>query len=40
MEKTDVNGAATNPVYTFLKKSANVGSIPWNFAKFLVDGQG
>jgi len=43
-EKIDVNGDATHPLYTFLKKEATglLGSesIKWNFTKFLVDAKG
>jgi glutathione peroxidase len=43
-EKIDVNGAATHPLYQWLKKSARglLGSerIKWNFTKFLLDRQG
>ncbi|MBU3630893.1 glutathione peroxidase [Polynucleobacter sp. AP-Melu-500A-A1] len=44
-EKVDVNGAATHPLYTFLKDQApgilGTTGIKWNFTKFLVskDGQ-
>lgn len=43
-EKIDVNGAATHPLYTWLKAEAPglLGSkqIKWNFTKFLVDRSG
>ena len=44
-EKVDVNGAATHPLYIFLKDQApgilGTTGIKWNFTKFLVskDGQ-
>mmetsp|Transcript_24623 Transcript_24623/g.34413 ORF Transcript_24623/g.34413 Transcript_24623/m.34413 type:complete len:120 (-) Transcript_24623:642-1001(-) len=39
MDKVDVNGAQTSPVYKFLKGDG--GDIMWNFAtKFLVDKEG
>ena len=45
-EKIDVNGANTHPVYNYLRTNSSLqkdnktGEIPWNFAKFLVDGDG
>ncbi len=44
--KTEVNGANTCDVYKFLRsnselfdaKKQEVKEIPWNFAKFIVDG--
>ena len=40
MERADVNGPHTQPVYQFLKSAAH-GDIEWNFTKFVVgrDGQ-
>lgn len=40
MERADVNGPNTQPVYDFLK-SAGGGDIEWNFTKFVIgrDGQ-
>ena len=40
MERADVNGPHTQPVYAFLKQ-AHRGDIEWNFSKFVVgrDGQ-
>jgi len=38
--KIDVNGAATVPVYTFLKKEAGGGELKWNYQKFLVGRDG
>ena len=42
--KIDVNGDATHPLFSFLKKAKPglLGSeaIKWNFTKFLVDGEG
>lgn len=40
MQKIDVNGAGSSPVYKFLKDNAKVPSISWNFAKFLVNADG
>jgi glutathione peroxidase len=37
--KIEVNGSNTCEVYKFLKAGAASGEIPWNFAKFLVDGR-
>lgn len=42
-EKSDVNGAHTNPVFAFLKKELKGlfgGAIKWNFTKFVVDREG
>lgn len=42
-EKTDVNGAKTNPLYSFLKTSLPLegkNDIRWNFEKFLIDKNG
>jgi glutathione peroxidase len=40
LEKTDVNGPATHPLYQQLKETADAeghtGDIRWNFEKFLV----
>ncbi|KAG2435399.1 hypothetical protein HXX76_007471 [Chlamydomonas incerta] len=37
MDKVDVNGANTSPVYNFLKvASGDTSDIGWNFGKFLV----
>ncbi|MBW8825569.1 MAG: glutathione peroxidase [Acidobacteria bacterium] len=40
LEKADVNGAQTHPLYQELKETAdaegNAGDIAWNFEKFLV----
>eukprot|EP00618_Florenciella_parvula_P034240 CAMPEP_0119528828 /NCGR_PEP_ID=MMETSP1344-20130328/42927_1 /TAXON_ID=236787 /ORGANISM="Florenciella parvula, Strain CCMP2471" /LENGTH=155 /DNA_ID=CAMNT_0007568291 /DNA_START=1 /DNA_END=468 /DNA_ORIENTATION=- len=40
MERGDVNGPRTQPVYQFLKRGSS-GDIEWNFTKFVVgrDGQ-
>ena len=38
--KIEVNGPNTCEVYKFLKAGASSGDIPWNFAKFLVNGEG
>mmetsp|Transcript_25566 Transcript_25566/g.56368 ORF Transcript_25566/g.56368 Transcript_25566/m.56368 type:complete len:80 (-) Transcript_25566:146-385(-) len=42
MDKVDVNGANTHPVYTFLKGAVSDSSdIRWNFASYwLVDTMG
>jgi glutathione peroxidase len=43
-EKIDVNGAATHPLYGWLKRTARglLGTqrIKWNFTKFLLDREG
>lgn len=38
-DKIDVKGAATHPLYAFLKKR-QTGEIEWNYTKFLVDRNG
>ena len=42
--KVIVNGRGAHPLYQWLKKKApgllDVGAIPWNFTKFLVDRSG
>jgi glutathione peroxidase len=42
--KLDVNGAGRSPVYAWLTSQATEpdgpGDVKWNFAKFLVDGEG
>lgn len=46
--KIEVNGNNTHPFYIYLKskcdkmkdKEGNLKSIPWNFAKFLIDNKG
>lgn len=44
LDKVEVNGGQTAPVYEFLKSSApgilGTEAIKWNFTKFLVDSQG
>ena len=43
MEKVDVNGPSTSPVWTYLKGACEScgGDVGWNFAaKFIVDKQG
>ena len=47
-QKIEVNGNNTHPVYQFLRFHSDlnnaikeqVGEIPWNFAKFIVSGDG
>lgn len=39
LEKGDVNGPKTHPLYAFLK-SKLPGDVKWNFEKFLVDKEG
>ena len=42
-QKVDVNGANTDPLFSFLKSEAKglmSNSIKWNFTKFLVDKDG
>ncbi|GKY96508.1 hypothetical protein MPSEU_000610400 [Mayamaea pseudoterrestris] len=36
MEKIDVNGPETHPVYLFLKREAGPANIKWNFATYYV----
>ena len=42
--KTFVNGARTHPLFKLLKSEKKgwlgIGTIPWNFTKFLIDRQG
>ena len=38
MERADVNGPHTQPVYSFLKSDGS--EIPWNFTKFVVGRDG
>ena len=46
--KIEVNGKNTHPIFNFLRSNSEllnpvsglVKNIPWNFAKFLVDGEG
>jgi glutathione peroxidase len=42
--KTFVNGARTHPLFKLLKSEKKgrlgIGTIPWNFTKFLIDPQG
>jgi len=48
MEKIDVNGENTHPVYAFLRNNSELydqkhdkaEQISWNFAKFLVNHEG
>lgn len=40
MEKADVNGGSAQDAYKYLKGNMGQGSIPWNFAKFLVNKDG
>lgn len=44
MEKIDVNGSKTHPIYKFLKNKLRSGifsnRIKWNFEKFLIDSTG
>lgn len=40
MKVSMVDGQWTVPVYKFLKENAKIESIPWNFAKFLVNADG
>ena len=38
MDKVEVNGPNTHPIFKFLK--GNSGDVKWNFEKFLIDKQG
>ena len=40
MERGDVNGPHTQPVYQFLKSAVRGGDIEWNFSKFVVGRDG
>ena len=44
MDKVNVNGEESSPLYHFLKQQApgifGTNSIKWNFTKFLIDGRG
>ena len=42
LEKVTVNGPGCMPVYKYMRENSklNGGDISWNFAKFLVDGNG
>lgn len=48
MEKIEVNGENTHPVYAFLRNNSELydekhdkaNEIPWNFAKFVVNHEG
>lgn len=40
MAKVDVNGSDAHPVWEWLRAESGGDDIEWNFAKFLVDGQG
>ena len=44
MRKIDVNGPATHPLYSYLKKAKKgvlgTQGVKWNFTKFLVDRKG
>jgi glutathione peroxidase len=38
--KIEVNGPNTHPLYQWLKAQSGGADIGWNFAKFLIDGNG
>lgn len=49
MNKCDVNGANSHPVFKYLRKNTDcfinpqtgkIKNIPWNFAKFVADANG
>jgi len=41
MEKIDVNGPNTHPVWKWAKETAGGGDVSWNFAaKFIIDKEG
>jgi glutathione peroxidase len=40
MAKIEVNGNSAHDSYKFLKESASLEKIKWNFAKFLIDKKG
>jgi glutathione peroxidase len=39
-QKVEVNGPNSHPIYKYLKESAGVTNIGWNFEKFLVSSDG
>lgn len=39
-QKVEVNGPSAHPIYKYLKESAGVTNIGWNFEKFLVSSDG
>ena len=40
MNKVNVNGPDTHPVYRFLKSASDREQVDWNFAKYLVNRAG
>ena len=42
LEKGDVNGDDSHPVYKYMRDNSDLkgGEIKWNFAKFLISGDG
>jgi len=41
MDKIDVNGSSTHPVWAYLKEATGSGDVKWNFAaKFVIDKEG
>eukprot|EP00281_Chroomonas_sp_CCMP1168_P020036 CAMPEP_0206235584 /NCGR_PEP_ID=MMETSP0047_2-20121206/13232_1 /ASSEMBLY_ACC=CAM_ASM_000192 /TAXON_ID=195065 /ORGANISM="Chroomonas mesostigmatica_cf, Strain CCMP1168" /LENGTH=297 /DNA_ID=CAMNT_0053659807 /DNA_START=131 /DNA_END=1021 /DNA_ORIENTATION=- len=40
MDKIEVNGPNTHPLFAYLKQEFEMITIPWNFQKFLVDSRG
>ncbi|PSB41027.1 glutathione peroxidase [Chamaesiphon polymorphus] len=39
-QKVDVKGTNAHPLFDYLQKALDVDAIQWNFAKYLVDGNG
>jgi glutathione peroxidase len=39
-QKVDVKGANAHPLFKYLEQVLGVSAIQWNFAKYLVDGNG
>ena len=48
LQKSEVNGVNCHPLYQYMRRNSELynekddtcGEIPWNFAKFILNGQG
>jgi glutathione peroxidase len=40
MQKVDVNGKDSHPVFDFLKKGSQIREVPWSFSKWIIDPSG
>jgi len=40
MDKIDVNGENTSPIYRLIKSALNVNKLEWNFEKFVINRNG